>query len=308
MAVSFAAAMYRWKRILWFLSASLLFVWPIGAVMAGLEVGFSKIRFDPKSSCKRDEADVTGFVLLTTCFFLCLVCYVCSAVRARKAGDSIRRRVWNRANWYLVVALLTFGPTAVRIIRVRGSSQDSRPLDVLAVTLLAANGLFNGIVYSFQSSYVRRTRAQQNHRRGRINQINGMDEETMSTTPRSTPRIAHQGSFHVAFQEERTVFEVCSEPDEELRQEVASSFASTSTRNSVPSRAAPVAPTSVTPGSSVESDSEWLLGCFEASPHCFGAAVDAGEEETEGFPAHIFVVGSPPRDGGSSPLVAASRR
>lgn len=47
---------------------------------------------------------------------------------------------------------------------------------------------------------------------------------------------------------------------------------------------------------SADSDSELLLGCFDMPESAFV------EEVPDGFPAHVFVVGSPPD--ASSPLAA----
>jgi len=313
MAISFAAAMHRWNRVLWFLGRSLVFLWPLGAALAGLEVFLTEISLVNGFGCRRTKEDFLGFTLLLMCFLVCLVCYVCSATKASsQAGEAIRRRVWNRANWYLVVALVSFGPNSYRLVTTTANIAGNIYFDMIALTLFNFSGLFNAIVYALQSSYVRRTRAEERRRQpnkaasqqGGGSQDSAIAQEvSSSSTPQSTPRIGHQGSFHVAFQEERTVFEVRSREDE-VRSDMESSVSSASipvaSQNvNVHGVGAPVE--QAHPVGSVESDSEWLLGCFEASPLArtlFDVQCEGSDEDflngSNGLPSNIFTVGAPP--------------
>lgn len=312
MAVSFAAAMYRWSRSLWRLGRCLFCVWPLGALLAALEVVVVQIYWQSSNGCTRSRPDIVGFVLLAACFLLCLVCYIGSAVRARKAGEVVRWRVWNRANWYLVAALLTYGPDAKRILTEAGSVEaanghgDASWFSTSAVTLLGLNGFLNAIIYALQTSYIRHARK---HRKLSIGASRPTEAETRSSTPRS-PRLSHQGAFHVAFQEDRVVVEVSpvqSESDDGEQRLAATPKASVAEelrgheQPQAPEapRRSQAPPPVVQYVGSAESDSELLLGCFDTPDMTFD------DEEPDGFPAHVFVVGSPPS--GASPLDAFAR-
>lgn len=307
MAIAFAAAIFRSQCGLRVLARVLILAWPLGVFLAGLESYQVHLYWKGGLGCIRYSSDIVGCLSLVICFTICLISYICSAVRSRKAGRAVQLRIWNRANLYIVVAIVTLGPNAYRIISNGWSSRLVwRICDLLILVLFGLNGLLNALVYALQNRYVKRIH--------RSYQSRALDDNSTGTGSSQH----HAGSFHVTFEDKNVdVHEVVQVQAEAMRTaeaEVQRQEQLTQDRVRVYPPDIPLPSASAhnvaqmqeempdegqaPVGSWGDSHSEMLLGCFDL-------LADGEIEEPNIFPVSDFIVGSPPDDcTGRAALVA----
>eukprot|EP00927_Polykrikos_kofoidii_P017787 TRINITY_DN18138_c0_g3_i1.p1 TRINITY_DN18138_c0_g3~~TRINITY_DN18138_c0_g3_i1.p1 ORF type:complete len:436 (-),score=28.14 TRINITY_DN18138_c0_g3_i1:18-1325(-) len=315
-AISFLAAMLRSPWGLKFLNALLGKLWVVGLCLAVGDVWAATA--GSLSNCP-GYPDYVGTVLIAVCVATCLVCYVLSAVAACvQAGQAVRGRVWNRAQWYVVVALFCFGPAMYRELTWHSASDIEFMVQVGTQVAGSLNGLLNVLVYACQSRHLKKlAKHQVAQRQRRIiarwsqgGQVAQSLAESRSTHTTEDLGSREDLSFHVAFQGEsvHVVAMDCAEAmaraeaeqeqdkvQEALQQMMralqpggeSSSSHSTSSARTVPSSSGSAR--TEMHDDSADSDTESLLDVFEM-PIPFTSRVTQPVRQ-----AATFEVGSPPQ-------------
>lgn len=160
LALTFLASIFARVRMLRVLSTGLLVTWPLAFLLAALEAMESQNRWagvDRPYACVGVKKDNVLIVMVCICVLVALACYVLSSIRVQTAGEAVQIAVWRRARSFLLVVLVTMGPTMVYMLDVqvtlRLSPVWSNLMFLVASSLFNLSGLFNFVVYALQSRY-----------------------------------------------------------------------------------------------------------------------------------------------------------
>lgn len=153
MALYFVAAVYRLQKVLTRLAQSLPWTWLLAAILCAAEMFTGEITYGMHTDHGYVCAPTShqGFIFILTIsisFCACLICGIICGFRVQASGEAVQARIWRRARYYPLVALVTFGP---ELLAMTGALPRTDVTVLISQTLLCLNGAFNTAVYVLQS-------------------------------------------------------------------------------------------------------------------------------------------------------------
>lgn len=146
MSLSFLASLCRSIRMLDILGKVLPLTWPVG-ILFGIWVAQ-----ETQSSwsgnldkCMAKPDDIPLMLEEVSCLIIAGTAYLVSfmVVRSRAVGYSVQSKVWRRGRAYLLAWFVSILPDIIRVMGFR-----PRWFEILALSLVALNGLSNTLVYA----------------------------------------------------------------------------------------------------------------------------------------------------------------
>lgn len=214
-ALATVAALFRFHNMLRVLSRSVVYLWPPGVVM-GVLVAFPSGSFwdtaDGACNTSAQAGEEFKSIVMLAALCICFLTYAAGFALVRGSGGlSLQSRIWDRAKFFTLAAMLSWFPFIVYTRVIDKGNSIFGPAGPVAFyitfSLFLSNGFLNALVYALQSRFVSRARK-------RAAALGARQASQMSQDSRS---LNHSNAlFHVGFRSVDEIQIVAAQQEEAL--------------------------------------------------------------------------------------------